>query len=166
LLEATKDEPYRVLSITRSGTRFSTGYKDDDLKAEWNNNVLKYLEDVDMDLIVSHITAADTTKPEIHQAMIDQLQYVQDQFDVEVLGIRDNPRYSFNVLESLDTVGEEKTIKKMNQEENQNDEKFWREFVKSNNTFHKLDLTDYFIADGKYKPIIGNIKVYRDEKHM
>lgn len=166
LLEATKDKPYRVLSITRSGTRFSTGYKDDDLKAEWNNNVLKYLEDVDMDLIVSHITAADTTKPEIHQAMIDQLQYVQDQFDVEVLGIRDNPRYSFNVLESLDTVGEEKTIEKMNQEENQNDEKFWREFVESNNTFHKLDLTDYFIADGKYKPIIGNIKVYRDEKHM
>lgn len=166
LLEAIKDHPYRVLSITRSGTRFSTGYEEGDLKAEWNKNVLAYLQDVDFDLIVSHITAANTSKEQIHQAMIDQLQYVQDEHGVEVLGIRDNPRYSFNVLESLDTVGEAKTIERMNNEDNQEDQEFWDEFIKSENKFHKLNLTDYFIEDNQYKPIIGNVKIYRDEKHM
>lgn len=166
LLDATKDKPYRVLSITRSGTRFSTGYPEGDLKAQWNDNVLEYLRDVDMDLIMSHVTAADTADNRIHQSMIDQLQDVQDELDVEVLALRDNPRYSFNVLESLDTIGEEKTIEKMNQEVNQKDEEFWNEFIKTKNSFHKLDLTDYFRESGKYKPIIGNVKIYRDEKHM
>lgn len=166
ILEATKNHNYRVLNMTRSGTRFSTGYSEDDLKGIWVNNVLEYLEDADVDLIISHATAADTSKNEIHQQMIDQLQYVKDEFDIEVLAIRDNPRYSFNVLESLETEGVEETIKKMNQENNQKDEQFWRQFEKENKSLHKIDLTDYFIVEGKFQPVIGNIRVYRDEKHM
>src|SRR5699024_10747904 len=35
ILEALKDHNYRVLNITRSGTRFSTHYADDELKGIW-----------------------------------------------------------------------------------------------------------------------------------
>lgn len=166
ILAATEDEPYRILTITRSATWFSTGYADDDIKGQWVNNVLEYLKDVDVDLMVTHVTAADSSKDITHQQMVDQLEYSRTTYDTEVLALRDNPRYSFNVLESLDTIGEKKTIGKMNEEDNQRDEEFWNRFEKENNTFHKLDLTDYFIVDGQYKPIIGNIKVYRDHKHM
>lgn len=166
VLEATKDDPYRVLSITRSATWFSTGYDDDDLKGKWVNNVLEYLEGVNIDLMVTHVTAADASEDHIHQQMVEQLEYAQKANDTEVLALRDNPRYSFNVLESLDTIGEKKTMEKMNEEDNQKDEDFWNRFEKENDTFHKLDLTDYFLVDGKYQPIIGNVKVYRDHKHM
>lgn len=166
ILEATKNYNYRVLNITRSGTRFSTGYPDDDLKGIWVNNVLEYLETADVDLLISHATAADTYKEEIHQQMVDQLQYVKDEFGIEVLAIRDNPRYSFNVLESLETKGEEETIRRMNSEDNQKDEEFWRKFEKENDSLHKIDLTEYFKVDGEFRPIIGNIVVYRDQKHM
>src|SRR5699024_1154486 len=105
LLEAIEDTDYRMLNLTRSGTRFSTGYDDDDLKGIWNNNVLEYLKDADVDLVISHATAANSENDKIHQQMIDQLQFVKDEYDIDVLAIRDNPRYSFNVLESLETSG-------------------------------------------------------------
>src|SRR5699024_2833009 len=166
LLEAIEDTDYRMLNLTRSGTRFSTGYDDDDLKGIWNNNVLEYLKDADVDLVISHATAANYENDKIHQQMIDQLQFVKDEYDIDVLAIRDNPRYSFNVLESLETSGIEETTKKMNEEDNQQDEKFWQKLEKENDTLYKLDLTDYFKVDNQYLPVIGNIRVYRDEKHM
>ncbi|WP_407406490.1 acyltransferase family protein [Peribacillus sp.] len=166
LLKATKNENYRILNITRSGTRFSTGYSDDDLKGIWVNNALNYLKNEDVDLIVSQATAADTSNEKIQQQMIDQLQFVKDEYDIEVLAIRDSPRYSFNVLESLETAGLEETIKKMNKTDNQKDESFWKQFESENKSLNKMDLTNYFKIDGKYQPIIGNIVIHRDDRHL
>lgn len=166
ILEATKNENYRVLNMTRSGTRFSTGYSADDLKGMWVNNVLDYLKDSDVDLVIAHATAADASNDKIHQQMIDQLQYVKDEYGIEVLAVRDNPRYSFNVLESLETEGLEETTRKMNLEDNQKDDSYWRKFEEENNSLYKIDLTDYFKVDNKFQPVIGNIRIYRDNKHI
>ncbi|MCK1994625.1 acyltransferase [Peribacillus muralis] len=166
ILEATKDENYRVLNMTRSGTRFSTGYSDDDSKGIWVNNVLDYLKDADVDLVISHATASDTPNHKIHQQMVDQLQFVKDEYGMEVLAIRDDPRYGFNVLESLETHGLEETTKKMNSVDNQKDESFWRKFEKENKSLHKVDLTDYFKVNGTFQPIIGNVIIYRDNRHL
>lgn len=166
VLEATKDSNYRVLNMTRSGTRFSTGYADDDLKGIWNENVLEYLKNADVDLVISQATAANTVIDETQQQMIDQLQFVKDAYGIDILAVRDNPRYSFNVLESLETSQLENTITKMNQDNNQKDERFWSTFEKENNTLYKIDLTDYFRVDDKFQPIIGNVIIYRDEKHL
>ncbi|WP_057914051.1 acyltransferase family protein [Peribacillus muralis] len=166
ILKATKDENYRVLNMTRSGTRFSTGYSDDDSKGIWVNNVLDYLKDADVDLVISHATASDTPNHKIHQQMVDQLQFVKDEYGMEVLAIRDDPRYGFNVLESLETHGLEETTKKMNSVDNQKDESFWRKFEKENKSLHKVDLTDYFKVNGTFQPIIGNVIIYRDNRHL
>lgn len=166
VLKATEGENYRVLSMTRSGTRFSTGYLDTELKGIWNNNVLEYLKNSDVDLIISQATASDTDTQKIHKQMIDQQQRVKDEYGIEVLAIRDVPRYSFNILESLETHGLEKTAKKMNSEENQKDEGFWKQFESENESLHELDLTEYFKANGKFSPIIGNVIIYRDNRHL
>ena len=117
-------------------------------------------------MIISHATAADSSNEIVHQQIIEQLQFVKNEYGIEVLAIRDNPRYSFNVLEALEMEGEERTIKKMNEEDNQKDEEFWNKFVEENNSLHKIDLTEYYKENGQFKPVIGNIRVYRDEKHM
>ncbi|WP_214721988.1 acyltransferase family protein [Exiguobacterium sp. s192] len=164
--EAAKGEKYRILNITRSGTRFSTGYDDNVLKGIWNKNVLEYLKDADVDLIISHVTAADATKDKIHQQMVDQMQYVKDEYGIDGLALRDNPRYSFNVLESLETTSIEETTKKMNDEVNQRDEAYWKNFEKTNKSLYKLDLTDYFRVNGEFRPVIGNVVIYRDVSHI
>lgn len=166
LLEATKDHNYRVLNITRSGTRFSTGYEEDDLKGIWNQHVLDYLETADVDLVISQSTAADTENDKIQKQMMDQLQYVKDEYDIDVLALRDVPRYSFNVLESLESYGFDETVEKMNDENNQQDADAWEEFLDMNSSLYKLDLTEYFMYNEQFEPIIGNVVVYRDNKHI
>lgn len=65
-----------------------------------------------VDLILSQSTASNTFTRKIHQQKVDQLLYVKNTFNIEVLAIRDNPRYSFNILESLEQRGVEETTKK------------------------------------------------------
>ncbi len=166
VLEATADYNYRVLNITRSGTRFTTSYPEDDLKGVWVKNVLNYLKDADIDLIISQATAADTSNQDIHKGMVEQLRYVKNEYGIDILAVRDNPRYSFNVLESLEKYGTEETIKKMNDDENQKDGNFWEKFVEENDSLYKMDLTEYFIFEEKFQPIIGNIIIYRDNRHL
>ena len=98
--------------------------------------------------------------------MVGQLQSVKDEYGIEVLAIRDVPRYSFNVLESLETGGLEHTTKRMNSEDNQKDESFWRQFENKNESLNKIDLTDYLRVNGKFQPVIGNIIIYRDNRHL
>src|SRR5699024_10653853 len=103
--------------MNRTATRFSTGISDHKKNVIWKKHVLDYLKDADVDLVIGQSTASDTSKDTIHHQMIDQLQYVHDEYGIEVLAVRDNPRYSFNVLESLETDGFEETTRKMNLEE-------------------------------------------------
>lgn len=168
ILEAVKDTDYRVLAITRSGTRFSTIYSETDLTGIWNQHVIDYLRDADVDLVFSHATVSNVEEKKIHQGIIDQLQYVYDEYNIDILAIRDNPRYSFSVLESLETQGYETTKDLMNKEkhENQKDKDFWEKFEEENVNFYTMDLSDFFKIDNEYDPIIGNVVVYRDAKHM
>lgn len=165
-IKATENSNYRILIITRSGSKFTSGYKEDDLRYLWVKNVMDYLKDADVDLVVSQVTSADTVKDIVHQSIVNQLQMVKDEYGMEILALRDSPRYSFNVLESLETRGEEETTKQMNSEENQKDEKFWDKFAAENKTMYKLDLTKNFQVDGKFVPIKGDVVIYRDHKHM
>jgi len=166
LHEAIKGTDIRLLNLTRSGTRFSTGYEPDSLKGIWNQNVLNYLKDADVDLIISHVTAADASKDSIHQQMVDQMQFVKDEYGIDGLALRDNPRYDFNVLEALETTSIADTTKQMNTQPNQTDEAYWKQFEKTNQSLYKLDLTRYFHVKGEYRPVIGNVVIYRDNSHM
>lgn len=165
VIKAAESKNYRVLNITRSGTRFSSMYKKEDDKAIWVENTLNYLEESDIDLVIAHGTTSDTKNERTQNGLMLQLKKVTD-LGIEVLAVRDNPRYSFNVLESLEQSGEAETIKKMNAEDNQLDKEAWQVLETQYKEFHTIDLTDYFKVDGQFKPIIGNVVVYRDFDHM
>lgn len=165
VLKATENKNYRVLNITRSGTRFSTGYKEGDKKRIWVDDATKYIKKADIDLVITHGTAADTANQKLQDALADQLQLLADD-GIKVLALRDNPRYTFNVLESIEQNGQEATVEKMNKENNQLDEEAWKILVEQRKDFNLLDLTKYFKVDGKFQPIIGNVVIYRDFDHI
>lgn len=171
VLKAAEGSNYRVLNITRSGTRFSTLYdnasknKSDVAKKEWVEKTFEYLKNEKIDLVVAHSTAADTDNMKIQTALADKLQQVSD-LGIKVLAIRDNPRYTFNILESIEQSGEEETSEKMNAENSQLDEEAWGNINENYPSLYKLDLTNYFKVDGRFQPIIGNIVVYRDFDHI
>jgi len=165
ILEAVKGTDYRVLNITRSGTRFSTGYEEGSMKDQWVEKTMDYLKSNDIDLVVNHITASNTAKVNIQDALVEQMWLVNNA-GIKVLGLRDNPRYTFNVLESIEQNGEEATIEKMNKEENQLDDAAWKKLEANPGPLNLLDLTDFFKMDQQFAPIIGNIVVYRDYDHI
>lgn len=167
VIEAAKENDYRVINITRSGTRFSTGYEDNTLKGQWVKNLENYLKKSDdIDLVLSHVTAADTTKDRIQQQMVDELMKVKNEYGINVLAIRDIPRYEFNVSEELEKSGEKETIKMMNKADNQKDESYWKKLLENEKDLATFDPTEYFKINGEYRPIIGNIVIYRDMDHM
>ncbi len=167
VIKAAEENDYRVINITRSGTRFSTGYKKNTLQDDWVKNVENYLEKADdIDLVLSHVTASDTESEKIQQQMVDQLLKVKNNYGIEVMAIRDIPRYDFNVSEELEKHGEKDTIERMNKGNRQLDETFWEQISNEEKDLPQFDPSEYFKVNGKYRPIIGNIVVYRDMDHM
>ncbi|MEB7660025.1 acyltransferase [Staphylococcus xylosus] len=166
-IKAADKNGYRILNITRSGTRFSTGYEDDSPKGKWVKNVNDYLQHhKDIDLVVSHATSAASDSKWVQNQMINQLNIVKDEYDMDVLAIRDIPTYDFSVPEEFEKFGEEKTIKKMNDFESQKDTSYWQDFAENDERLYKFDPTEFFKVDNQYAPVIGNINIYRDMDHM
>ena len=167
VIKAAEENDFRVINITRSGTRFSTGYKENTLKDDWVKNVENYLEKADdIDLVLGHVTASDTENEKTQQQMVDQLLKVKNNYGIEVMAIRDIPRYDFNVSEELEKHGEKDTIERMNKGNRQLDEAFWEQISNEEKDLPQFDPSEYFKVNGKYRPIIGNIVVYRDMDHM
>ena len=167
VIKAAEENDYRVINITRSGTRFSTGYKKNTLQDDWVKNVENYLEKADdIDLVLGHVTASDTENEKTQQQMVDQLLKVKNNYGIEVMAIRDIPRYDFNVSEELEKHGEKDTIERMNKGNRQLDEVFWEKISNEEKDLPQFDPSEYFKVNGKYRPIIGNIVVYRDMDHM
>ena len=167
VIKAAEENDYRVINITRSGTRFSTGYKENTLKDDWVKNVENYLEKADdIDLVLGHVTASDTENEKTQQQMVDQLLKVKNNYGIEVMAIRDIPRYDFNVSEELEKHGEKDTIERMNKGNRQLDEAFWEQISNEEKDLPQFDPSEYFKVNGKYRPIIGNIVIYRDMDHM
>ena len=166
LLEAAKKHNYRVLTIIRFSTRLSTEYPEDTPEGIWNRSVLNYLKDSDVDLVITQASFANVEDDKNQKHVINQLQHIKNKFDIDVLALRDVPRYNFNVLESIESYGYDETVIKMNEEENQKDKDAWNDFEIKFASINKLDLSDYFIIDNKFVPIIGNVLVYRDNRHL
>lgn len=167
VIEATKSmEDYRVLNITRSGTRFSTKYDSTDPKVEWINGVVAYLQKEQIDLVVLHGTTSDSKSKNIQNGLVQQAEMLSNVYGIQVLALRDNPRYTFNVLETLETEGYDSTVEKMNNEENQLDAAYWEQLKQSNTPLHLVDFSNYFKVDGEFRPVIGNVVVYRDYDHI
>jgi len=166
ILDAAKENNLRVLSIIRFSTNLSTEYNTGTPEDNWNQSVLNYLEDSNVDLVITQATYSDNEQDQTQKNITEQLLYIKNQFDIDILALRDIPRYSFNVLETIESYGKENTIKKMNNETNQKDTATWNDFKDSTPSLYKLDTSKYFKIDDKFKPIIGNILIYRDNRHL
>jgi len=165
VLEGLKDHDIRVLTMIQYGTRLSQEFEEGTERDIWLKKVFKYLKEENIDLVITQATRSD--EADYNQSNItNQLKYIKKNIDVDVLAVRDVPKYSFNVLESLEKSGIDKTTEKMNEENNQKDEKYWIEYMEQDSEINKIDLTENFKVEEKFQPIIGNIVVYRDKVHL
>lgn len=95
--------------MTKSGCVLTTNDADKDC-TEWNKNLIKEIEKQDIDLVVTTADVSSDINGKVDPLQIEQFNNITDT-KKPILAIRDNPRYEFNVPETLEKVGEKETIK-------------------------------------------------------
>ncbi|WP_323702801.1 acyltransferase family protein [Mammaliicoccus sp. Dog046] len=164
LQSAAKDSNYRILSMTKSGCELKTKDSAKDCE-QWNKNVIKEIEKQDIDLVVTTADSANDINGQIDPLQLKQFDNITNT-KTPIFAIRDNPRFQFNVPETLDKFGEEETIKKMNAKPRLPETSKWDQLEKKPKDTHYVDYTNYFKKDGKFVPVVGNVIVYMDKGHL
>lgn len=164
LQTAAKEGNYRVLNMTKSGCVLTTQDSDKDCE-DWNKNLIKEIEKQDIDLVVTTADSSTDVKGKVDPLQIKQFDNITAT-KTPIMAIRDNPRYEFNVPETLDKFGEEETIKKMNAKQRLPKVSKWNKLEEKPTNTKYIDYTPYFKENGKFVPVIGNVIVYMDKGHI
>ncbi|MCI8455535.1 MAG: acyltransferase, partial [Mammaliicoccus sciuri] len=164
LQKAAEEGNYRVLSMTKSGCVLTTKDSDRDC-TNWNKNLIKELDKQDVDLVVTTADSSTDVNGQIDPLQLKQYQNITNT-KTPIMAIRDNPRYEFNVPETLDKFGEQETIQKMNAKQRLPKESKWDQLEQKPANTKYVDYTSYFKENGKFAPVIGNVIVYMDKGHI
>lgn len=163
----SEDEEIKILNIIQVGSRFSSTNTSDTTMA-WNNNVMTYLKDhrEEIDLVVATADIGDAENKLPPEGMAEQLNTIGDDIKLPVMAIRGTQRFGFNIPEYLDQYGYEATKEKMNSVKPISKEMPWDLIEYKSPLVFPVDYTEYFMVDGEYDPIIGNVLAYFDGSHI
>nr|WP_263313763.1 acyltransferase family protein [Mammaliicoccus sp. Marseille-Q6498] len=164
LQTAAKAHNYRVLSMTKSGCVLTTKDNDNDC-TKWNQNLIKEIKKQDIDLVVTTADSSSDVNGKIDPLQIKQFDNITNT-KTPILAVRDNPRYNFNVPETLEKIDDKETIKKMNAKNRLPKKAKWEQLEEKPKNTKYVDYTQYFKKNGQFVPVIGNVVVYMDKGHI
>ena len=116
-------------------------------------------------VLVSTIAHPRTNEESVDPLLDDTVRQLTDA-GIQVVGLRDNPRYDFNIFECAQKAGENldscaRPKSEKYAEKNPADEVFARyEGAIS------VDLSDVYCPDDMCRPVVGNVYVYMDDNHV
>ena len=163
-----EDRNYRVIALLKGGCRF--GAPTDEQRPEcrdFNKAALDYALELKPDAVLAVGTsaqpadAADTVVPGLPEAAMQ----LADE-GIPVIGIRDNPRFEFNVLQCTEAYGIE-SVECMAPVESKlaNGDRMAAAFDAMQG-LALLDMTDLVCPDGLCVPVVGSVRVYLDDNHL
>jgi peptidoglycan/LPS O-acetylase OafA/YrhL len=85
---------------------------------------------------------------------------------IEIVGIRDNPRFTFNMPECVQRNGAEAHECSVPVEESLADPSPLEGYRGKVNGLHLMDLSDFICARGICPGVVGNVYVYKDDNHL
>ncbi|MDD7962159.1 acyltransferase family protein [Microbacterium thalli] len=134
--------------------------------ASWREVVMESLATIRPDLIVTVGSASSpsTTDEHVSAGLDRAIQQMQELTGADVLVLRDNPRFEFDMYEcgeQADTVSEcEVPLVDVQAETNPLAEFDAWDAVST------VDLTPLVCPEGVCRPVVGNIRVYFDDNHL
>lgn len=161
------EENIKILNIIQVGSRFSSFNSAVSTKT-WGNNVMEYLEENknEIDLIVATADIGEAKYELPPEGMAEQLNRIGDEIKLPVMAIRGTQRFGFNIPEHLDQYGYAATKEKMNSVEPISETMPWELIEYKSSLVFPVDYTEYFMIDGEYEPVIGNVLAYFDGSHI
>lgn len=85
---------------------------------------------------------------------------------MDVVGVRDNPRFAFNMPECVQKKGADAAECNPPLSESLADSSPLDEYRGKVDGLHLMDLSDFICADGICPAVVGNVYVYKDDNHL
>ncbi|WP_078555882.1 acyltransferase family protein [Bacillus alkalicellulosilyticus] len=161
----SEQENFRILSYTKSSCRFSNDYDVEEDCQKWNENLMDLLINSKPDLIFTTADVGRFVNPNVPKGFVDHWERLNEH-DLQVLAIRDNPWFEFDVPTCVYENGVDSMECIVEREQVLPSESAWSRLENPPLNVHYMDLSDY-LCDEKYcGPVVGNVLVYRDKNHI
>ncbi|MBE0010126.1 MULTISPECIES: acyltransferase family protein [unclassified Arthrobacter] len=159
---------WRVVSVLKDACRYGgeSAERDEDCN-EFNSAARDYALDKDPDAILTLGTLTYTDGP--RESLVPDYQAGIQPFlneGIEVISIRDNPRFPFNMFECAEVEGIDAAQCNPDREEVLLPENPADLIATSEPLFHSVDLTDRICTETTCPAMVGNVYVYRDFDHL
>ncbi|WP_404320452.1 acyltransferase family protein [Arthrobacter luteolus] len=161
-----KERNYRVMALLLGGCRFGApqdGHWEE--CREFNEAALEYALELQPDAVLAVGTAAraDEANDSVIAGLPEAAHLLAER-DIPVIGVRDNPRFEFNVLECTETHGADACSAPL--EDKLSDSASLAVDFDAIENLALLDLTDLICPHDVCSPVIGNVRVYLDDNHL
>ncbi|PSK97101.1 peptidoglycan/LPS O-acetylase OafA/YrhL [Murinocardiopsis flavida] len=177
LAELGEDHGWRVVNIVKGACLFTDlaqTYKGEDYPAcaEWNEGVLRELADLGPDVVFSTATTSSIDKEAgfggevVVDGYVDRWREL-DALGIDVVGVRDTPRFGFDVAECVAEKGPEGCVGHASPSLERTSplaDLTESGDVPDNVSF--VDVNDLLCEDGRCPSVIGNVLVYWDNAHF
>ncbi|MEU3016665.1 acyltransferase family protein [Nocardiopsis sp. NPDC007018] len=165
--EAADARGWRLVSFTKSGCQFSTdtSYRDGVVFDEcevWKAAAMAELEELRPDAVLTSSTRATLNGERVHDGFLDMWAWL-DGLGVEVLGLRDLPRLTYQGAECVESGPVDRCASPVSASQAETDPAAEAD-LPPNVTL--MDLTDQVCPGGTCDAVVGNILVFWDHSHV
>lgn len=168
LVPIAEADDWRMITLLRNACRYGAASSERDDQCNARNEAARdYVLDLQPDVVISHGTLSYEER-EPREALVPEYEAGISPFleaGIEVVAVRDNPRFPFDMYECLERNGPESEICAPRRDDVLLGTDPLEELTTAPN-FHPLDLTDLICRPDTCPAVIGNIYVYRDHDHL
>lgn len=163
-----QEEEIKIYNITKISCRFNGEGVGEEMSPDcpdWNQMAKEKVIELDADLIIVNTDVGDDSVPDVEPERVDLYRELE-KHDVEIFGIRNNPRplFDMNICANPENVDHEDCV--IPAEEYVPQPSKWSRVENKPANVTEYDYSEYFCPDGSCPAIIGKTIVYFDGFHM
>ncbi len=160
-----RERNWQLVGLLKGGCAFGEPTAgQSDFCAGWLAAAKDYVLDVQPDAVFTVATAAAPSAPDEREVTgYEQLVRELTGRGIEVVGIRDNPRFTFNMYQCVEDRGAAACEVPLETALAPTNPAVPLDAIPG---VHLVDLTDRLCPDGVCRPVIGNVHVYLDDNHL
>ncbi len=161
-----RERNWQLVALLKGGCAFGepTDPGQSDFCAGWLAAAKDYVLGVQPDAVFTVATAAAASAPDERQVTgYEQVVRELTGRGIEVVGVRDNPRFTHNMYQCVEDRGAAACEVPLEQALAPANPALPLATIPG---LHLVDLTDRLCPDGVCRPVIGNVHVYLDDNHL
>lgn len=162
LEEIGEDNGFKIVNMTKSSCPFGVVEDSNASCVAWNANALEAIVQLDPVAVITNSTRTEPGEESVPEGYVENWRALA-RHGIPVLGIRDNPRFDFDVPECLHRNRLDYLECAVAQEEVLAEQDPAREYAA---LITSIDMTDAFCADGLCPVTYEGFLIYRDTDHV